>query len=202
MRKILLIFLVVLVGANVSAETKTQPKDNSKQRPFSFYVGMGGNYFAPSSAGLTFVAGTIFHHHDLQLGYTHGLTESDPVHWYNDAGVWQSFNTFQQRAFAVRYGYQLDLKHGLFLTPQAGYTFSKLHGNLKEGTVNYGDGAKASCLALGVKLTYAPVKYCDIFLIPEYSVAVSQDAYYKHSADYSNYAPGGFALSVGVMFRY
>ena len=202
MKKILLIFLVVFVGAKAWAGDNVKPKGNDKQRPLSFYFGVGGNYFAPSSAGLAFVAGAIFHRHDLQLGYTLGLSKSDAVHWYNDAGVWQSSNTFQQRSFAVRYGYQLNLKHGLCLTPQAGYTFSMLQGNLKEGSVNYGDGAKASCLALGVKLTYVPVKHCKIFLIPEYSVAVSQDTYYKHTADYSNYSPGGFAVSVGVMFSY
>ena len=190
MKKIFLIFMLAIFCVGMSAQKK----------PISFYIGVGGTYASPSMGGITPTAGVVFHNHELQLSYTLGLSKSDPVHWYDNAGLWLSTTTYQQRSFAVQYGYRFGLKHGIFITPQVGYSLKMLSASLQDGTGKYGDKAKASCLSIGAKFQYSPVKHLVIFLSPEYRLAVSQDTYYKHTADISNFSASGFAVSAGLMF--
>ena len=48
----------------------------------AFYF--GGAYTARGLSGITGILGMVYQHHDLQLSYTFGLTESDAVYWGGD----------------------------------------------------------------------------------------------------------------------
>ncbi len=169
-------------------------------RPLAFYFGAA--YTAATLGGVTGVLGAVFHRHDLQLSYTFGLTESDPVYCYNDAGRWLATMTYRQSTLSARYGYQLNLMRQLAITPQVGYSLQMLGGSADAGEGSYGDGGKASSLTLGVKLLLVPMQHCYVFAAPEFGVALSQDTYYKHAADIAGFSAGGFAVSAGVLFSF
>lgn len=170
-------------------------------KPLAFYFGAG--YTIRSLGGLTAIAGVVFHNHDLQVGYTFGLSKSDPVYWYdNTSGSWLSTVTYKRHSLNVRYGYQFNLMRKMAITPQAGYSLDMLHGSISEGEGNYGDGGKASCLSLSVKLLLVPIQHFYVFVAPEYAFALSRDTYYKHTAEVSNFSAGGFSVSAGLLFSF
>ena len=170
-------------------------------KPLAFYFGAG--YTISSLSGLTAIAGAVFQRHDLQVSYTFGLSESDPVHWYdNTTGTWLSTVSYKQSSLSVRYGYQFNLMRQLAITPQVGYSYDMLNGSVSAGEGSYGDGGKASCLTAGVKLLLVPMQHFYIFAAPQYGVALSQDTYYKHTAEISNFSAGGFSVSAGLLFSF
>ena len=138
----------------------------------------------------------------MQLSYTIGLAKSDPVYWYNDAGVWLATMAYKQSSLNVAYGYRIALAEGLSVVPQLGYRLNTLKASLTEGTGSYGDGAKSSALTVGGRLLYEPVQHVGVFLSPDFAVPLSQDTYFKHTADISNFAAGGFSVTAGVMFSF
>lgn len=164
------------------------------------YVGVG--YTVRSLGGITATVGATFLRHDLQLSYTFGLGKSDPVHWYDDNGIWLSTVSYKQSSLTVRYGYRFDIARTFIVTPQLGYSLSTLNGNREQGGTNYGDGAKASSMTVGAKLQYQPLPFMSVFVAPEYAIALSQDTYYKHTAEYSNYSADGISVSVGLLFTF
>ena len=170
-------------------------------RPLAFYF--GGGYTMSTLGGITAMAGAVFYRHDVQASYTFGLNESDPVNWYhNTTGQWLSTVAYKQSALALHYGYQVNLMRQLAITPQVGYRLSMLSGNVQAGQGSYGDSGKASVLTLGVKLLLVPMQHFYLFAAPEYGVVLSQNTYYKHTADISNYEAGGFAVTAGLLFSF
>lgn len=169
-------------------------------RPLAFYFGAG--YTVSALGGISGILGAVFQRHDLQLGYTFGMTESDPVYWYDDGGHWLSTVAYRQSTLSVRYGYQLNLTRQLAITPQAGYSMHMLSSTVKAGEGNYGNSGKAGCLTLGVKLLLVPMQHFYVFAAPEYGVVLSQDAYYKHASDIAGFKAGGFAMSAGLLFSF
>ena len=172
-----------------------------EQMPLTFYFGAG--YTIRALSGFTAITGAVFHSHDIQLSYTFGLSESDPVYWYNNtSGKWLSTVGYKQNSLSIHYGYQFNMMRQLALTPQAGYSLNMLNANVSNGEGNYGDGSKASCLTMGVKLSLIPVQHLYIFAVPEYSVALSQENYYKNAAKISNFSVGGFSVNAGLLISF
>ena len=164
---------------------------------------MGAGYTSPFLSGGTLLVGVNYKRHDLQLSYTLGLQKSNPVYWYDDNGIWLTGMTYKQNRVGVRYGYKLPVyKQLISITPQVGYSLHTLIGQRSEGSGDYADGAHASILTLGVCGRSVILPQVSVFLRPEYCIALSQDTYYKHTADVSNFSAGGFSLSLGVMFDF
>jgi len=193
MKRIVLLLIIALAVVTTSAQGTFY-----KQEGLSFYGGAG--YTFRSTGGLSIVAGTAYGPHDLQLSYTLGQSKSDPIHWYDDNGIWQATTKYKQNTFGVRYGYRLALAGQLVVTPQLGYSLNTQTSSLEEGIKVYGDKAKASTLTIGARLTYEPLQHCVVFLSPEYGIRLSQDTYYKHTTDISNCKADGLAVTAGLMF--
>ena len=181
------------------AEGTSTPKDTDAQRT-RFFCGAG--YTLRTLGGLTVTAGATWRRHDVQWGYTHGLDKSDPVYWYNDDGIWLSTTRYRQCSINLRYGYHLPLAERLDLLPQIGCGLQLLAAQQVEGNDDYGHMAKASTLSAGFRLAYQITPYLLVFASPEYALPLSQDTYYKHTAQVSNYSAGGFSATAGLLFTF
>lgn len=186
---------------NVTSGSRSRGIAAVEQMPLAFYLGAG--YTIRALNGLTAITGAVFHSHDIQLSYTFGLSKSDPVYWYdNTSGKWLSTVGYKQNSLSVHYGYQFNLMRQLAITPQVGYSFNMLSGNVSNGEGNYGDGSKASCLTLGVKLLLVPVQHLYVIVAPEYAVELSQENYYKNTSEIRNFSVGGFSVNAGLLFSF
>ncbi|MBQ7494619.1 MAG: autotransporter outer membrane beta-barrel domain-containing protein [Bacteroidaceae bacterium] len=197
--RLLFIFSLLFLTASASAQLKEQQRPDVEP-PVSFYL--GGAYTARSLGGVTLLAGVAYQRHDLQLSYTLGLQKSDPVYWYDDDGIWLSSMKYRQQTFAVRYGYRLPAGQRFIITPQLGYSYHTLSGQQDEGEGRYGHSAHSSSLTLGMRVQCRLLPPVSVFLTPEYALALSQDTYYKHTADVSNFSASGFALTAGLTFDF
>lgn len=166
----------------------------------AFYFGLG--YTVRSLSGLTGMLGTVFHHFDLSLGYTLGLTSSNALYWYDQAGLLQSGLQYKMNTWNVRLGYQIDLISRLGLTPLVGFQHQQLSGKLLDGTTKYGDGAKAISATLGLRLFYVPVNHFILFAQPEYALVLKKDATYNTAAQKADFSKGGFGATIGAMFNF
>ncbi|MBQ7495886.1 MAG: hypothetical protein IJT75_09095, partial [Bacteroidaceae bacterium] len=166
----------------------------------AFYFGVG--YTLRGLSGLTATIGGVFAGHDLQLAYTLGTASSKEGYWYDGEGILQSGLTYKMNSWSVRYGYQVRLLPRLGFTPQVGFMQEQLTGSLTEGTEKFGDGAKASCMTLGVKLLAVPIQHCYVFLQPEYALALSKDEVFDTVAKGADFSVGSFGLTAGVLVSY
>lgn len=171
-------------------------------KPLAFYFGVG--YTLRSLAGITGTLGAVLKGHDLQVGYTFGATASDIVHWYGSdaSSAYLSAITYKMNSLSVKYGYQFNLMRQLAITPQLGYSLDQLSGTVERGTNLYGDGAKAHCMTLGVKLLLVPVQHVYLFAAPEFGVALKKGPNYDTIAEVSNVQAGGFAATLGVLVNF
>lgn len=192
MRRFIILATIALTAVTAAAQGTAGAKERT-----SFYAGVG--YTLRPQGGLTLLAGSAYAQHDLQLSFTLGLTKSDPVYWYDSNSIWQSTTKFKQHTFGLRYGYHLWQTEHFGFMPQLGYSLHLMSNSLEEGDRDISDKAKANTMTLGVRLTYRPVQHCTVFLAPEYGIRLSQDKYYRHTADISNCKADGVAVTAGVM---
>lgn len=173
-------------------------------KPTAFYFGAG--YTLGALSGVTGLAGLTLKNHDLQVSYTFGLKESDPIEWYSTDGNdnYLSSITYKRSVFAVKYGYQIALTERLALTPQAGYQIERLTGDVSDGTNLYGDKASAGAISLGAKFIFAPAHHVCLFAMPEYGIGMNEDDNFKRIADSSDgdIKAGGFKGTIGVIFNF
>lgn len=167
-------------------------------RPMSFYFGGGFTY--QTLCGLTGIVGAVLWNHDIQLSYTFGLSESDPVYWGGDVNT---ATKYKMNSFGVRYGYQISLARKFGITPQVGFNYNTLSAQAAaEGNTTYGDGASSQSLSIGAKLTIVPVQHLYVFVTPEFSFALSKDDNFKSITDSSNFSGEGFAVHAGLLVSF
>ena len=171
-------------------------------KPLAFYF--GGAFTVRSMSGATAFLGAVIKGHDLQAGYTFGLSASDPVYWYTDDGSYdyRSGCTYKLSSVSVRYGYQFNLSDKLAITPQAGVSIDRLTVADNDAQQSYADGASATCLTVGLKLLYVPFEHCYLFLAPEYNFALKKDANYERLSSSANIPAGGVAAHIGVLVNF
>ena len=171
-------------------------------KPMAFYFGVG--YTLRSMGGISAMVGTVLRNIDLQVGYTFGLTKSDPVPWYSTDGndTYLSTMSYKRSTLSARLGYQIGLSRRLALTPQVGYEMERLSAHVENGTNSYGGGAVANCLSLGVKLLFAPVQHLYIFANPAYSLGIKKDDNFKQLSDHGDISAGGFMVTLGAMVNF
>ena len=171
-------------------------------KPLAFYF--GGGYTLRALSGVSGMLGAVIKGHDLQLGYTFGLASSDVVHWYgSDAGSsYLSAVSYKMNSLTLKYGYQFNLMRQLAITPQLGYSLDQLSGTIERGTTLYGDGSKAHCMTLGVKLLLVPVQHVYLFATPEFGIALKKGPNFETIADVSNVQAGGFAATLGLLVSF
>lgn len=161
-------------------------------KPAGIYAGVGFTY--SKMPGVTLFAGGLFHNIDLSVGYTFGVTKSDPVDWYQDeTELFAERTRYRMDELSVKAGYQFALAERFGITPQAGYMAQMLHG---EGTK--GNGFTCSNISVGVKATWVPVPRFGIYLNPEYAIPVSAGDEYSKVAKYGGFDKGGFHVSLGA----
>ena len=90
----------------------------------------------------------------------------------------------------------------LAITPQLGYSLDQLSGTIERGTTLYGDGSKAHCMTLGVKLLLVPVQHVYLFATPEFGIALKKGPNFETIADVSNVQAGGFAATLGLLVSF
>lgn len=167
-------------------------------KPIAFYF--GGGYTYQSLSGITGIVGAVFWNHDIQVGYTFGLNESDPVYWGGDVNT---ATKYKMNSISVKYGYQIPLMRQFGFTPQIGYRYNMLSAQAAtEGNTTYGDGASSHVLSIGAKLTLVPVQHLNIFVAPEFSFALSKDDNFKAITDSSNFSGEGFGVSAGILISF
>lgn len=167
-------------------------------KPLAFYF--GGAYTARGLSGITGILGMVYQHHDLQLSYTFGLTESDAVYWGGDKNTGTKY---KMQSIGVKYGYQIPLMRQLAITPQIGYYYNSLSASASAaGNTIYGDGASSQTLSIGAKLIFVPIQHLYLFVVPEYMFALSKDNNFKTITDSSNFSGDGFAVHAGLLVSF
>lgn len=161
-------------------------------KPAGLYAGAGFTY--SKMPGVSLTVGGLYKNIDLSIGYTFGVTKSDPVDWYSDGTeIFAERVRYRMDELAVKAGWQFALAERFGITPQVGYLAQMLHG---EGTK--GNGFSCSSATVGVKLSWVPVPRFGISLNPEYAIPVSAGGEYSNIAKYGGFEKGGFHLSVGA----
>lgn len=166
-------------------------------KDFSFYF--GGAYTVRSLSGVTGIVGVSYREHDLQLGYTLGLSKSDPVNIYDTSWNFQSRQQYKQSSMSVRYGYRINLTRKMAIVPQVGYTQHSLSAEVTEGSQSFADGASCGAVTIGAKFLAVPVKHVYLFAAPEFGFATSKDESYTTVATGANFPEAGFAAHLGVL---
>lgn len=166
-------------------------------KKLAFYF--GGAFTVQSLSGVTALAGVTFHHHDLQVSYTFGISKSAPVKVYDTEWNYLSTQNYGMNTLGVKYGYQIELMRRLAITPQVGYAQNNLKATVESGSQTFADGASCSCITVGAKLLWVPFKHIILFAAPEYGIAVKKDNSYDMVASQAGFGLGGFAASVGVI---
>ena len=169
-------------------------------KPLAFYF--GGGYTISSMSGVTGILGAVIKNNDIQLSYTFGMAESDPVHWYGDNGTWLSTTKYKQNTLALHYGYQFNLMRTLAITPQVGFSLASLKGNLTEGSTNYADGASAQLASIGVKLLLVPIHHLYVFASPQYAFTVGKSDNFKLLSDHADIKVDGFQATIGLLLNF
>lgn len=168
-------------------------------KKLSFYLGAG--YCIAGLGGVSGILGSVIYNNDIQLSYTFGLNKTSNVNWYNNGTFLSSLNYHQSR-IAVKYGYQFNLLRQLALTPQVGYAFHRLSGNLVEGSTTYGEGANAHAISIGLKILAVPFQHCYIFAAPEYIIAFKKSNTYTNISNQADFNPSHFAATIGVLANF
>lgn len=161
-------------------------------KPKGMYVGAGFSY--SKMPGVMLMLGGVIRNIDISVGYTLGITKSDPIDWYqNDTELFTERVRYRMDEFSAKMGYQFALAERFGITPQVGFMAQMLHG---EGSK--GNGFACSNVSAGVKATWVPVPRFGIFVNPEYAFAVSSGGEYSNMAKYGGFEKGGFHISVGA----
>ena len=166
-------------------------------KDFAFYF--GGGYTLRSLSGVTGIVGATFKKHDLQLSYTFGLTQSDPVNIYDADWNFLSKQKYKMSSLAVRYGYQIELTRKMAIVPQVGFMQSSVTSEIVDGSETFGDGASCKCVTVGVKLLAVPMKHVYLFAAPEIGIAMSKDASLDQISSQANFSMGGFGVTLGLL---
>ena len=167
-------------------------------KPLAFYF--GGAFTARSLSGITGILGLVYQGHDIQAGYTFGLSESDAVYWGGDMNT---ATKYKMSSISMKYGYQFNLLRQLAITPQIGYSYNFLSANAAaSGNTTYGDGASSSAVTIGAKLILVPMQHLYFFVAPEYMIALSKDNNFKTITDNSNVSADGFAVHAGILVNF
>ena len=166
-------------------------------KPFAFYFGLG--YSLRSLSGLTALAGATYHHHDIQLSYTFGLSQSDEVNIYDTGWNFLSRQRYKMNSLAIRYGYQIELTRKMSIVPQVGFMQSSVSSDVVEGSETFADGASCKCVTIGVKLVAVPMKHVYVFAAPEIGIAAGKDASLDQVSSQANFSLGGFGLTIGAL---
>ena len=168
-------------------------------KKLSFYLGAG--YTIAGLGGITGILGTVIYNHDIQFSYTFGLNKTSSVNWY-DNGTFLSSMNYQQSRIAVKYGYQFNLLRQLALTPQVGYAYHFLGGNILEGSNSYGDRANAHAFSIGLKILAVPFQHCYLFVAPEYDIAFKKSNTYTNISNQADFSPSHFAATIGILANF
>jgi len=166
-------------------------------KDFAFYF--GGGYTLCSLSGLTALAGITLKHHDLQLSYTFGLSQSDAVNIYDADWQFVSRQKYKMSSLAVRYGYLIELTRKMAIVPQLGFMQSSVAAEVQEGSETFGDGASTKAVTVGVKLLAVPMKHVYLFAAPEIGFAMGKDASLDQISSQAGFSLGGFGVTVGLM---
>ena len=164
-----------------------------------FAIYFGGGYTLRSLSGVTGIVGATFKKHDLQLSYTFGLTQSDPVNIYDADWNFLSKQKYKMSSLAVRYGYQIELTRKMAIVPQVGFMQSSVTSEIVDGSETFGDGASCKCVTVGVKLLAVPMKHDYLFAAPEIGIAMSKDASLDQISSQANFSMGGFGVTLGLL---
>lgn len=168
-------------------------------KKLSFYF--GGGYQIGELGGFSGILGAVVYNHDVQFSYTFGLSKSDNLNWY-DNGTFLSTMNYRQNTLAVKYGYQFNLMYQFALTPQVGYAYHHLSGNVVQGSASYGDGASAHAASIGLKILLVPFQHCYLFAAPEYAVALSKSENYDKISSSAGFSANRFSVTIGVLFNF
>lgn len=167
----------------------------------AFYF--GGSCSVGSFSGVAGHIGTTLNNVDLQLSYTFGLNKKGPVNFYNpNDGSFLSQNEYSLNAFAAKIGYQFTLASHFGIVPQVGFTYQSLTCNTLDGPEGKGNGASASCAAIGGKFIYSPLKHFCLFVAPEYDIAVKKDNMFDIIANSADFSAGGFYCHIGILANF
>lgn len=161
-------------------------------KPVGLYGGVG--FAASKMPGVKILAGGTWHGFDLSVGYSFGVTKSDPVSWFSDdTQLFAGSSRYRMDELTVKAGYQFSFVERFGLVPQAGYMAQMLHGG--DGL---GDGFTCHSISAGAKATYVPVPRIGVFVNPEYAIPVKSSEQYRRMAELGGFTRGGFHCTVGV----
>ena len=169
-------------------------------KPTGFYF--GATFTVRSLSGFTGIVGGSFKNHDLQASYTFGLSKTGVTYWNDENSNYLGAATHKVNTFAIKYGYQIHLSSRLALTPQVGYAVNTISSTKQEGSGSFADGAMANYLTIGARLVYVPFKHFNVFVAPEYDIAVKQDTNYEVAMEKAGYGVSGFALHAGLLVNF
>jgi hypothetical protein len=169
-------------------------------KPTAFYFGLAFTYSTLS--GVSGIAGVTLKNHDLQLGYTFGLVESNQSYWNDSNNQFLGACKHKINSLSIKYGYQIPLLNKMAITPQLGYMLNMLSSTAVGNSEKYADGAKADLLTVGAKATYVPFHHCYLFLAPEVDIVLKNDNTYNSAAGKAGFSKGGFVLNAGVLVNF
>lgn len=127
---------------------------------------------------------------NLEIGYLFGITTKD-VYWQNGSGDDVRQESVRPSAFTLRMGYAAYGTDKLHLTPQLGFNFVDVRGNISK--------SHSTALSLGCRADYRLAKHIGVSLTPEYAFAIKKSDTYKMllDGDIRNFATG-FNVKLGV----
>jgi hypothetical protein len=170
-------------------------------KPLAFYFGAA--YSFSSLSGITGILGAVIKGHDIQASYTFGVSKTKNLQWTDiDNGTYLGTMNYSLNTLAIKYGYQFNLLQQLALTPQIGYSYNTLMGNIVDGSTKYGDGAQASYVSIGFKLLLVPFEHCYVFVAPEYNFAISKEDNFTNVMEEADYSVGGFLVNTGILVNF
>ena len=169
-------------------------------KPTQFYFGAA--FTVRSLVGVTGIIGGTYKNHDLQASYTIGLSETKKTYWSDAEGNYLGSATHKMNSFAIKYGYQISLMERLSLFPQVGYALNMITSSKVDGSKEYGDGATASCVTIGAKVMYTPVHHFNLFVAPEYDIALSKSNDYSAVASKASFDVSSFLMNIGLLVNF
>lgn len=166
------------------------------------HVYIGAGYNIMSLSGLSLIVGTIFHHHQIELGYVNGMNTSDDLYFYDANDNLKAGYNYNAIRVSLTYGYEISVSNFFFITPMAGVSYLTYIGNEISNSKNNKDYQYANSLSAtgGVRFSVGLGKHCRLYLTPEYQAAVYKNKNCKLISSYDENMKNwndGFNLNVG-----
>lgn len=154
------------------------------------------SFAASGQPSVGFTLGGYYENVNLEVSYNLGIMRSKDVSWYRQADlIYEGDYSYRLDEMAVRAGYQLRFAERFGLTPQVGFVMQRLSAQRKEYP---GNGLSQTCVSVGARFAYYPIRHIGIFVTPEYAVPVGTKEDIVEVYKQGGLTRGGIKGSIGI----